>query len=73
MKRILSIKRTALTGLLGLILGVATTPSVSAAELALSDTPLYLEVGADPNILFNMSVETPMGGEIGRASCRERV
>ncbi len=43
MKRILSIKRTALTGLLALILAVATTPSVSAAELALSDTPLYLE------------------------------
>ncbi len=29
---------------------------------AVAQDPLYLVVGADPNILFNMSIETPMGG-----------
>ncbi|MGI1669560.1 MAG: hypothetical protein K6L74_04475 [Neptuniibacter sp.] len=34
--------------------------SVSWGTIA--QDPLYLVVGADPNILFNMSIETPMGG-----------
>lgn len=62
MKRIAQLKRISFTGLLALLLGVVSTPPVSAAELALSNLPLYLELSVDPNILFNMSVETPMGG-----------
>ena len=54
MKRILSIKRTALTGLIALILGVAPTPSVSAAELALSDGPLFIELGVAPNVVVTL-------------------
>jgi type IV pilus assembly protein PilY1 len=57
-----SIKRIALAGLLALTLAGLTAPQASAAELALSNLPLYLELAVDPNILFNMSVETPMGG-----------
>ena len=36
--------------------------SASGAPVALQDVPLYLLSRADPNVLINMSVETPMGG-----------
>ncbi|HEY7639393.1 MAG TPA: PilC/PilY family type IV pilus protein [Steroidobacteraceae bacterium] len=36
--------------------------SANGATLALQDVPLYLLSRADPNVLLNMSVETPMGG-----------
>ena len=36
--------------------------SASGAPVALQDVPLYLLSRADPNVLLNMSVETPMGG-----------
>lgn len=36
--------------------------SAHSSPLALQDTPLYLLSTADPNVLINMSVETPMGG-----------
>ncbi len=62
MKRNLSIKRTIVTGLVALALGLMSPPQAAAALLALSDTPLYLDLGVDPNILFNLSVEVPMGG-----------
>jgi type IV pilus assembly protein PilY1 len=32
------------------------------ATLTINDTPLFLTMKADPNVLLNMSVETPMGG-----------
>lgn len=33
-----------------------------AALAAIADIPVFLTSGAEPNVLFNMSVETPMGG-----------
>lgn len=46
-----------------LILGWSLAlPAVSSATLTLSDDPLYLTLGVPPNVLINMSVETPMGG-----------
>jgi type IV pilus assembly protein PilY1 len=32
------------------------------ATLTINETPLFLTLKADPNVLLNMSVETPMGG-----------
>jgi len=40
----------------------AVAGSASGAPVALQDVPLYLLSRADPNVLLNMSVETPMGG-----------
>jgi len=40
----------------------AVVGSASGAPVALQDVPLYLLSRADPNVLLNMSVETPMGG-----------
>ncbi len=60
MKRILSIKPTAFTGLLALILGVATTPSVSAAEPALSDGPLFIELRVEPNVVLTLDDSSSM-------------
>ncbi len=40
----------------------AVVGSANSAPLALQDVPLYLLSRADPNVLINMSVETPMGG-----------
>jgi len=44
--------------LLGLILGATSNNSYAA----LAQSPLFLTLSVDPNILFNMSIETPMGG-----------
>ncbi len=62
MKHIAGIKRTTLAIGMALLLGIVTTPPVSAAALQLSDVPLFTDLGVDPNILFNLSVEVPMGG-----------
>ena len=35
---------------------------VTATDLSLSDVPLFITSRADPSVLLNMSVETPMGG-----------
>ena len=40
----------------------AVVGSATGAPVALQDVPLYLLSRADPNVLLNMSVETPMGG-----------
>lgn len=40
----------------------AVVGSASGAPVSLQDVPLYLLSRADPNVLLNMSVETPMGG-----------
>lgn len=32
------------------------------AHAAISDVPLFIVTGSEPNVLFNLSVETPMGG-----------
>ncbi|MGH9962685.1 MAG: hypothetical protein ACREBC_37150, partial [Pyrinomonadaceae bacterium] len=42
----------------GLLIGVP----VRAAPISFSEIPLYLSARADPNVLFNMSVEWPTGG-----------
>ena len=62
MERITSIKRTTLAGLTALTLGFVNPSPASAAELALEDVPLVLDLGVDPNVLITMSVESPMGG-----------
>lgn len=36
--------------------------SVQAASLSLADSPLYLTNRADPNVLFDLSIESPMAG-----------
>ncbi len=52
------LRKTAIAALVaGAIVG-----SASGAPVALQDVPLYLLSRADPNVLINMSVETPMGG-----------
>ena len=52
------LRKTAVAALVaGTIFG-----SASGAPVALQDVPLYLLSRADPNVLINMSVETPMGG-----------
>lgn len=33
----------------------------------IADIPVFLVSGAEPNVLFNMSVETPMGGGLQRS------
>jgi type IV pilus assembly protein PilY1 len=45
-----------------LLVAGAVFGSANGATLALQDVPLYLLSRADPNVLVNMSVETPMGG-----------
>lgn len=45
-----------------LLVASAVFSSANSAPLALQDVPLYLLSRADPNVLINMSVETPMGG-----------
>ncbi|MHC4094320.1 MAG: hypothetical protein ACYSVY_29285 [Planctomycetota bacterium] len=54
MKRIAELKRISFAGLIALLLGVATAPSVSAAELALSDGPLFIELGVAPNVVLTL-------------------
>ncbi len=39
-----------------------TSIPIHAAPLTIGTVPLYLTARADPNVLINMSVETPMGG-----------
>ena len=52
------VRKTALAALAaGAVVG-----SASGAPVSLQDVPLYLLSRADPNVLLNMSVETPMGG-----------
>ena len=52
------LRKTAIAALVaGTVVG-----SASGAPVALQDVPLYLLSRADPNVLINMSVETPMGG-----------
>lgn len=45
-----------------LLVASAVFGSANGAPLALQEVPLYLLSRADPNVLINMSVETPMGG-----------
>ncbi len=46
----------------GLMLTLMLGFSVNTSHAALSQSPLFLTISVDPNILFNMSIETPMGG-----------
>lgn len=41
---------------------LVTSIPAHSAPLSLGQVPLYLTTGAEPNVLLNMSVETPMGG-----------
>lgn len=62
MKRIFMLKQSALAASAALLCGLLNPPSATAADLAFSNIPLYLDLRVDPNVLFNMSVERPMGG-----------
>jgi type IV pilus assembly protein PilY1 len=42
------------------LLALVLPPGQAVADMA--DIPVFLVSGAEPNVLFNMSVETPMGG-----------
>ncbi|MEQ1527717.1 MAG: hypothetical protein ABL925_00260, partial [Methylococcales bacterium] len=46
-------------GLFFIIVGLF---SINTSYAAIAQTPLFLTISVDPNVLFNMSVETPMGG-----------
>jgi type IV pilus assembly protein PilY1 len=59
MKRIANIKRVALAGLMALILGVATAPA-AAGELALSNLPLFVELGVLPNVVLTLDDSSSM-------------
>ncbi|NOT10421.1 MAG: hypothetical protein HOP23_01060 [Methylococcaceae bacterium] len=48
--------------LFGMIVSLMTGLSPKASHAALSPSPLFLTISIDPNVLFNMSIETPMGG-----------
>ncbi|MDD2761109.1 MAG: hypothetical protein PHH11_12550, partial [Methylomonas sp.] len=64
-----------LSGLgLGLLLGLTT----NSAPAAVAQVPLFLSTGVEPNVLFNMSIETPMGGaayndQADGGSCKGRI
>jgi type IV pilus assembly protein PilY1 len=60
MKRIAQLKRISFTGLLALILGVVTTPSALAGELALSNAPLFIELGVLPNVILTLDDSSSM-------------
>ena len=56
MKRFLSF------GLLIAGLLLPMTPPAAAAALSIADVPLFLSNRVDPNVLFDMSIESPMVG-----------
>jgi type IV pilus assembly protein PilY1 len=60
MKRIANIKRVALAGLTALILGVVSTPASFAGELALSNAPLFIELGVQPNVILTLDDSSSM-------------
>lgn len=75
----LTISRVARKVGLASSLATLTMVAASSAELNLQNVPLYLSAKADPNVLLNMSVETPMGGAaytdntgVPNASCTGR-
>ena len=57
-----SMRSFVLKGTTALLVAGAVFSSANGAALGLQDVPLYLLSRADPNVLLNMSVETPMGG-----------
>ena len=60
MKRITNIKRAALAGLMALILGVVSAPASFAGELALSNAPLFIELGVQPNVILTLDDSSSM-------------
>ncbi|MEE8263071.1 MAG: hypothetical protein V3R83_11460, partial [Gammaproteobacteria bacterium] len=54
MKHIARIKRTTLAIGMALLLSIVTTPSVSAAELQLSNVPLFTELKVEPNVVVSL-------------------
>lgn len=53
---------TTKANVIGLFLGLILCTAANSGHAALAQSPLFLTVSVDPNVLFNMSVETPMGG-----------
>jgi type IV pilus assembly protein PilY1 len=54
MKRSFSIERFTVTGLMALTLGIVSAPAAHAAELALSDSPLFIDLNVDPNVVVTL-------------------
>ena len=45
-----------------IFIAFAALYTAGSAYAAIAPSPLFLTTSVDPNVLFNMSVETPMGG-----------
>ncbi len=60
MKHIARIKRPTLAIGMALLLGIVTTPPTSAAELQLSDTPLFIALGVEPNVVLTLDDSSSM-------------
>ncbi|MEE8512248.1 MAG: hypothetical protein V3S36_06370, partial [Acidiferrobacterales bacterium] len=54
MKRISSIKRTVFAGLTALTLALVNIPPAVAAELALTDVPLFIDLAIEPNVVVSL-------------------
>ena len=60
MKRIARIKRTTLAVGMALLLSIVTPPPTSAAELQLSDLPLFIALGVEPNVVLTLDDSSSM-------------
>ncbi len=47
-------ERFTVTGLMALALGIVSAPGAGAAELALSDAPLFIDLNVDPNVVVTL-------------------
>ncbi len=54
MKRISSIKRTVFAGLTALTLALVNIPPAVAAELQLTDAPLFIDLAVEPNVVVTL-------------------
>ncbi len=60
--RQISIERIAFTGLMAMTLGLMPTPAARAADLALSDIPLFIELDVKPNLVVTLDDSGSMRG-----------
>ena len=60
MKRSIGIKRFTTVTLMALTLGIVSAPPADAAELSLSDAPLFLDLGVEPNVVLSMDTSGSM-------------
>jgi type IV pilus assembly protein PilY1 len=60
--RHISIERIAFTGLMAMTLGLVPTTAARAADLALSDIPLFIELDVKPNLVVTLDDSGSMQG-----------